>query len=327
MAVTVSEIGETQFGTVIGFDSVTVTQRAVCEGAVTVSGGGTLPFGAITGGWTGPLQISPPCGPTNGNCGALYIERDDSIGSAQTMINNIARGSDRLLQKHHGDETDPDIGTPAYFNSTGASQAVDCSTVTAGTACNIVSTDTGVSAAHLGEGFFDRLDADPGASCTFSYKGGTLNCDTPTDVLGASWTPLLTQFPSRPAFWVEAVYGTYDAVNTNRHYWYDGVVAKCDSPRRGGVPVVTSDLDWKIGSAHTGWPAGKKDMKVVGMLDVIVEQPYSSADFKGNKNLKTATASVIWYGPNATCVDGTPVGVLNGVPPGTGEITVKLIAG
>ena len=90
---------------------------------------------------------------------------------------------------------------------------------------------------------------------------------------------------------------------------------------------MTSNLNWDLGDAHTGWPNGKKDMKIVGMLDVIVEEPYDAGDFQGNKNLKTAGASVIWYGPNAQCANGAAVGVLNGVPAGGGSTSVKLIAG
>lgn len=311
MSVTVSELAETEFGSVVGFDSVNVVQTAVCEATTTASGGGTLPFGAITGGWTGPLQISPPCGPASGNCGALYIERDDTSGAGNTLIKNISDGSDRDLT--------------AWLGSIAGSS--NCSSVSAGDSCSILETDTGVSAAHLGNGFFDRLDGDPGASCTFSYKGGTLNCDTPTNILGATWTPLMTAFPSTPTWWDVQLYGTYNATNTDRHYWHDGVIAKCDSPRLGGVPIVTSNMDWDLGDAHTGWPSGKKDMKIVGMLDVIIEEPYDSGDFFGNKNLQTASASVVWYGPNAVCADGSAIGILNGVPAGGSDTTVKLIAG
>jgi hypothetical protein len=311
MSVTVSERSETEFGAVLGASSVNVVQQGICEANKSSGGGGTLPFGAITGGWTGPLQISPPCGPSSGNCGALSIPRDDTSGAGNTLIKNISDGSDRMLA-----------------GSLGASaSATACTAVSAGDTCHIVDTDTGVSASHLGNGFFDRLDGDPGATCTFPYKGGTLNCDTPTQILGSGWTPLMTAFPAAPSWWDTRLYGAYNATNTNRHFWYDGVVAKCDSPRRGAVPIVTENLNWDLGDAHTGWPNGKKAMKIVGMLDVIVEEPYSSGDFQGNKNLKTASASVIWYGPNAVCANGAAVGVLNGVPAGSGSTAVKLIAG
>lgn len=310
MSVVVSEQADTDFAAAIGASQVTVTQDAVCQANSTGGGGGTLPFGAITGGWTGPLQINPPCGPSSGNCGALWITRDDTSGTAATLIKNISDGSDRMLEGSLGS----------------ASSAVACSSVSAGDTCHIVETDTGVSASHLGNGFFDRLNK-PGATCTFSYKGVTLDCDTPSQILGGGWTPLMTQFPSAPAWWDTRLYGAYNATNTNKHYWYDGTVAKCDSPRRGAVPIVTSNLNWDLGDAHTGWPNGKKDMKIVGMLDVIVEEPYDSGDFKGNKNLKTAAASVIWYGPNAKCANGAAVGILNGVPAGGGSTSVKLVAG
>ncbi len=311
MAVLVSEQADTDFAAAVGVGQVTISQEAICEANSSGGGGGTLPFGAITGGWTGPLQINPPCGPTNGNCGALWIPRDDTSGTAATLIKNISDGSDRMLEGSLGS----------------AASAVNCSSVSAGDTCHIVETDTGVSASHLGNGFFDRFDNDPGATCTFSYKGGTLNCDTPSQILGAAWTPLMTAFPTAPTWWDSRLYGSYDATNTSKHYWYDSVVAKCDSPRRGAVPIVTANLNWDLGDAHTGWPSGKKDMKIVGMLDVIVEEPYDSGDFQGNKILKTAAASVIWYGPNAKCANGAAVGVLNGVPAGGGSTSVKLIAG
>ena len=311
MSVIVSEQADTEFAAVLGAGSVTVTQHAVCQANKTSGGGGALPFGAITGGWTGPLQINPPCGPSSGNCGALAIPRDDTSGAGNTLIKNISDGPDRVLA-----------------GSLGASTlATSCSSVSAGDTCHIVETDTGVSASHLGNGFFDRLNNDPGATCTFSYKGGTLNCDTPSQILGAAWTPLMTAHPTKPGWWDTRLYGAYNATNTTKHYWYDGIVDKCDSPRRGAVPIVTSNLNWDLGDAHTGWPNGKKDMKIVGMLDVIVEEPYDSGDFQGNKILKTANASVIWYGPNAVCSNGAAVGVLNGVPAGTGATAVKLIAG
>lgn len=311
MAVIVTERAETDFARVIGADTVNIVEQAVCEGSVTASGGGTLPFAAITGGWTGPLQINPPCGGSSGNCGALYIERDDVNGAGNTLIKNIAEGADRLLAGSLGSSA----GVPS------------CDAVSAGDTCSIVSTDTGVSASHLGNGFFQRLDGDPNASCTFNYKGGVLNCDSHSDILGASPMALMTAFPSAPTWWDTDLYGAYNATNTNKHFWYDGVVAKCDSPRLGGIPIISDNLDWDLGDAHTGWPDGNKDVKIVGMLDVIIEEPYGASDFQGNKNLKTAAASVIWYGPNATCANGANIGVLNGVPPGGGKTTVKLIAG
>lgn len=311
MRVAVTEISGTSFGRVLGAESVTIGQEAFCRKAVEISaGGGMLPFIAITGGWTGPLQIAPPCGPNSGNCGQLVVPRDDVNGVGPTLINNIASGIDRLLV--------PSLGP--------ASNAVNCASVSAGEECSIGLSDPGVSASHAGNGFFDRLDNDPGATCTFSYRGGTLNCDTPGQVLGGTWTALRTAFPTKPGWWDERLLGTYNATNTNLHYWYDGVVAKCDSPRLGGVPIVSENLNWNLGDPHEGWPNGKKDVKVVGLLDVIIEDPNAANDFQGNRNLQYASASVVWYGPNAVCADGSPIGVLNGVPPGrTAEDVVRLV--
>ncbi len=310
MKVSVLEASDTRFGAVLGFQSVQVVQEAHCEGGLFVAGGGVLPFGAITGGWTGPLQIDPPCGPSNGNCGSLAIPRDDVLGAGPQMIKNIAGGPEPTLVQSRGP----------------ASGAADCRSITSGGSCSILETDTGVSAAQLGQGLFDRLNNDPGATCTFSYQGGTLNCDSPSQILGGAWTPLMTEFPTKPGWWDERLLGTYNATNTNKHYWYNDDIAKCDSPRLGGIPIVTDDLDWELGDPHTGWPNGKKAMKVVGMLDIIIEEPYDAGDFEGNKNLKTAGASVVWFGPKASC-DGHPIGVLNGVDPSTATNAVRLVAG
>jgi Flp pilus assembly protein TadG len=311
MHVVVTERAATQFGRVVGAQAVDVTQEAFCTWEAKNSGSGSLPFGILPGGFGGGLFGPNPCGTNSGNCGSLFIARDDTTGSGPTMIENIARGADRQL-------------APWLGNITGAT--LNCASVGSGDTCHIVSTDTGVSAAHMGQGFFERLRNDPGASCTFSFGGSLLNCDTPAQVLGATPTPLFSAFGSQPAWWNTSLYGPWTAAATASHYWYDGVIAKCDSPRLATVPIVSQDMSWDLGDPNPGWPPGNKDMKIVALVNVILVDPNAANDFQGSGNLKRATVVVMWYGPNAVCTDGTPFGVLNGVT-GIPVKAVKLVAG
>jgi hypothetical protein len=64
-------------------------------------------------------------------------------------------------------------------------------------------------------------------------------------------------------------------------------------------------------------------------VDIIVLDPNDNSDFTGNGNgqaAKTVTSDIIWYGPNAVCSDGSPLGVLNGITE-TFVPKVKLVAG
>lgn len=148
MKVVVREQSDSFFSRALGSNGIPVSQEAFCRVTAQSTGGGGLPFGALPGGWQGGLQAPNPCGTNSGNCGALSIPRDDVSGASATLIKNIAQGSDRDLTAWLG-------------NSAGAA---NCSSVSAGEACSIIKTDTGVSAAHLGEGFLQRLENDPGGS-------------------------------------------------------------------------------------------------------------------------------------------------------------------
>lgn len=113
-----------------------------------------------------------------------------------------------------------------------------------------------------------------------------------------------------------------------QHYFYNGVVEKCDSPRLASVPIVSPNLNWNYGDSHSGWDNGSTELKIVGFVDVIVEEPYDSGDWTGQSNFHTAGASVIWFGPDATCgEDGPEIGMLNGAPLFEGVDWVRLIAG
>jgi len=290
MWVGVTEQSETWFARAIGVDSVTVFQEAWCRVLETSVGGG-LPFGATPGGFNGDLQNLNPC--ETGNCGPLFIPRDDVSGGGPTLIKNIAEGPDRLLQ--------------ASWGSSAA--AVSCSLVSAGQACHLVQTDTGVSAAHLGEGMLQRLeDTEPPANCTFIFKGSRrINCDLPAQVLGSTPTAL----SSRPTAWDDRLHGDFDNIDTSNHYYFEGAIAKCDSPRLGFMPIVSQDLEWKPGDPLPPFPNGKKDMKVVGFYWVIIRNPNVANDWKGNGTLKVSTIDIIWFGPKTTCENGDSIDFAN----------------
>lgn len=286
MQVTVTETDQAAFGRVLGAGAVPVQQTAYCK--VFSAGGGTLPFGALPGGWAGGLQAPNPCGTNSGNCGALFIDRiDGTTGNNSILIKNISEGSDRDL-------------TP-WLGSLGAGSN-HCTTSNA-VVCHVVETDTGVSAGALGQGFVDRFDDDPKRSCTMVVGGEQLNCDSPSQVLGGAPQSLFTAMGgAQPAWWDTSLYGPWTATDTAAHYYWDTVIAKCDSPRLGAIPIVSEDMDWDLGDPNPGWPNGKKDMKIVGMYNVIITDPNDTGDFLGNGNLKNAASILMWYGPNARCV-------------------------
>jgi Flp pilus assembly protein TadG len=310
LQVTVTERAPAYFGRAVGVASTDITQTATCQVEVTSSGGGALPFGILPGGFAGGLFGPNPCGSNSGNCGSLFVARSDVNGTGPTLIKNIGEGADRVLQ-------------PWLGPLSGSSR--NCDAVGSGEVCHVISTDTGVSAAHIGQGYVNRLRDDPGADCTLSVGGATLNCDTQAQILGAAPTPLSTVFGAAPVWWVPSLYGAWPP-SPSVHFYYDGVIAKCDSPRLATVPIVSSNLNWTIGDPNPGWPNGKKDMKIVGMVDVIIVDPNDAGDFLGSGNLKASSAIVMWYGPNARCATGGAYGLLNGAG-GIPIKTVKLVAG
>jgi len=284
MYVRVTEIQDTWFAKVLGQDQVTVVQEAWCRVNSQSSGTG-VPFGAPLGGFTGGIFGPNPCGSNSGNCGSLWIPRDDVGGTSATLINNIALGPDRDLDDWLG-------------HSSGSSF---CGSVSAGDTCHRLDTDTGVSAAHLGEGFLQRFENDPGATCVTTVSGRQINCDNPSQVLGSAPTPLMTAFGSAPSFWIPSIHGAYNGANTTNHYYYDGVIAKCDSPRLARMPIITENLNWDIGDADTDWPNGNKEVKIVGFYWIVIVNPNGSSDFNGSGNLKNSDGIVVWFGPNAEC--------------------------
>jgi hypothetical protein len=228
-----------------------------------------------------------PC--ETGNCGPLFIDRDDVSGTSSILIKNIADGPDRTLA--------PWLG---MFNGS----EVDCNlpSTSAGDTCHIVQTDTGVSASHLGEGLLQRLEKLQGnEDCIDDFKGRDFNCDETADILGSAPTPLSPS--NKPAAWDDSLHGDYATADLSNHYFFDGTVEKCDSTRLGFMPIVSEDLDWNLGDPSPPFPNGKKTVKVVGFYWVIIVDPNDPGDWQGSGNLKESSADIIWFGPNAKCED------------------------
>lgn len=282
MRVTVSETDPTTFGRVLGAEDVSISQEAYCK--VFASDGGDVPFGALPGGWGGGLQAENPCGESSGNCGRLYVPRADTSGAGPTTIKNIAEGLDRTLS--------PSLGS-----------LVACDSVGADGQCNVVDTNTGVNANALGQGFRDRLDNPTPDALTFTFGGNQYDADTASQVLGSAAAPLTTQ----PAGWEPWIHGEWGTADVSNHFYWNEVIAKCDSPRLVSFPIVSSDLSWSEAKYNNGdpypdWPPGNDQMLVVGTYNGILIKPNSSGDFLGNGNLKEASSAIIWFGPDARCV-------------------------
>ena len=329
MRVTVSEASETRFGKVLGADSVQITQEAICSGSP--GGGiGALPFGVLPGGFEGGVFGPNPCGQNTGNCGALDLPRDSMGAGADTTEENIAEGAERLLTTHLGPEGttyfDPDAGTSIA--------TVECTSVSDGQTCSVANTKTGVNAGKLGAGF-RRLLETTDTNCGEFVSGTRLDCSTVDDILPPADQQSLDEANSGslPPNWTagdkagfESLFGPWGDIDSSWIY-YDGEEVDCTSPRLAIVPVVAYDLDWDLDDVNPGWPTGKKDMKVVGLLNVIITEPFTAADFEPGGALKHAAVQVVWFGPNATCSDGQPIGVYNGVPYTPTSTGVKLVSG
>lgn len=301
MRVVVTEGNKPQFGALFT-DRVDVVQSATCSTAQATEGPGALPFGALVGTFSGDLF---DCGKKiTGNCGALRIDGNGGDVFRDTMT----AGGGQELEKHHGDGSDPDGDTG--HNLTNCPEASG--------PCSRANTETGNMEGPFNQGLATRLSNIDGATC---QQNGDFNCDSLTQVLGGNTAVKLetlwategdvpADFP-RAEFivkgWQESLYGAY-ADAKDDHYWYDGGGIKCDSPRLGTVPIVVYDDDWALGDGGTNWPNGSKKMKIVGFYTVYIDEPDDRSDI-GNGNatgLGHVTSNIIWFGPNATCDDGSP---------------------
>jgi hypothetical protein len=87
--------------------------------------------------------------------------------------------------------------------------------------------------------------------------------------------------------------------------WYDDVIQNCASPRLARIPII-AQLDWSPGAALDLPPGNQDPVKVVGFYSIIIDDPdgdpSASSDLTNSDALKTVSAVVVWYGPNARCV-------------------------
>ena len=59
-------------------------------------------------------------------------------------------------------------------------------------------------------------------------------------------------------FWETSLNGAYNAANTTSHFYFDGVIAKCDSPRLATIPIVSENLNWDLGDPNPAGPTGRR---------------------------------------------------------------------
>lgn len=318
MSVVVSERAGTEFARVIGADSVTITQNAVCLGVKATAGTGVMPLGALPGTFSGDLFDC--AAKVTGNCGAIGAPNPGANGWRDA----IEKGMDADVSKHHGNWGTNDLHTDL--------PGIEC--VSVGQSCNAADSEPGNMAGPFNQGLANLLSDVSNADCV---ENGVFNCDSMSQVLGGHNADLLetlwplsppADFPGgfiEPAGWHDSLYGLYSTAK-GQQYYYDGDDIKCDSPRLATVPIVVFDDDWAIGDGGSTWPAGRKRMKIIGFYTVYIREPANQSDIgNGSANgLGQIVSDVIWFGPNATCEDGStfaPLGSIN-VPAG-----VKLIAG
>lgn len=300
--VTIDLDREAEFGKAIGSETIGVSATATATCSARREGVGAIPFGVPPSGFEGGLQAPNPCGENSGNCGRMYAHRLDGIGDVGVDTRrNIAGGTDRLLI--------PTTMGP-YIN---------CSVEITEPECNVLPSNTGVSAGQLGDGFIDRFSNLEGStfSSQFTYKSNMLNGDTLDDVLGtATSTSLAAKFPGNkaPSQWDPGLHGDWGDVDLTNHVWVEGEIAKCDSPRLASTLIVTADMTYNPatytpGSGHPDpWPSGSQPMKVLGHYFIYIEDPNDADDFQGSGNLKTASAVVLWLDAGVTCADDTMPG-------------------
>lgn len=274
---------DAEFGQAIGTERLEVGASATASCTTYAGGAGAIPFGSPPSGFNGGLQKENPCGENSGNCGRLYALRLDGYGEVGIdTINNIAYGTDRLLI--------PWKTGDSYIN---------CS-LTTSVECNVLPSNTGVSAAHLGQGFRLRFLEPTGATSTFTFQGLEYNGDSLAEVLGpdATSTPLFAA--GKPPEWDEGIHGPWSQAAVQNHFWISGTIEKCDSPRLASIVIVTDDMNYDPAFYVPGnpypdpWPNGSKNMKVLGHYYIYIADPDNGNDFIGSGNLKTASSHVLW---------------------------------
>ena len=312
---------EGEISPVIGVNNIDVAARAVASCVLNAGGGGDIPFGAPGGGdFTGIAQTLNPCG--TGNCHALRIPRDDINGLNNQLIRNIALGSQPELVASWNDET-----------STPVCQAGDSQ-------CTVLDAKQGVAAGPLSTGLIRGSKAQvidgrlENLASALTPEGQVFQTPMNRDEDGDEYWHILDGISGQTGSkvivgldairaavgntigwvskWQDEVHGDFDTVKDpqNRHIYYDGVVRKCDSPRIAEVPIVTNDLDWGPSDGPPPFlsPGNSGNVKVIGSYDLIIHQPIVAGDLAKSDTIKTINAWIVWYGPKATCANGSTPG-------------------
>jgi hypothetical protein len=324
MRVQVTSAEPRTFSRIWGSADVPVRQEAICESIPALGGPGVMPIYGLPGGFSGDLFDCAE--KITGNCGAI-----DSGSGGNAWRDALDDGIDAQFEKHHGNWTSPDADTGRV--------GTVCSPPSFANPCNAADTEPGDMSGPFNQGMANRLSRIAGADCV---QGGDFNCDSLSQVIHGGATPpaiptLASAFGGTPPSWWEpSIYGAYGTYSAS-HYYYDGDIEKCDSPRLATVPIMNFDPpppnppsgipnNWDIGGPRgtLGGP-GRKVMKIVGFYTIYIREPDNRSDVgNGNGNgLNQIVADVVWFGPNATC-DGNPV-QFHGGPPVPGS--VKLVDG
>ena len=195
----------------------------------------------------------------NGNCRPLELPREDGSGAGVWFIRNVAIGGQAQLFPVKAPVPPASLTVCAPFSGP----------------CTIVNQDQGVSTGQLSDGIargsgsagVDGRFENPVTSHTFnSLAGRILDGDTPEEILDPDYVlgdPLtfsglkglaLSGSP-QPAGWDPEVHGPWEPLDLVRHYYYNGTIAKCDSPRLGRIPII-AQVDW--GPGDPAQPAGRQ---------------------------------------------------------------------
>lgn len=315
MRVRVLESADTNFARALGAGTVNITQEAVCEAQKSTGGPGALPMGALAGLFSGDLFDC--AAKVTGNCGAIRLNGN----GADVFRDALAYGSPQEVEKHHGHQNTPDAQTGNVLT--------DCPT---GGPCNHPETETGNMVGPFTQGMTIRLSNIAGADC---IQNGDFNCDSLEQVLGGDPATLAEEFGNTAPSpfpsdyfqiqgWQPSLYGAYADAKDIQYYW-NGAGIKCDSPRLGTIPIVVSTKggsgrpNWNLGDPGTTWPNGNGDVKIIGFYSIYIREPANWDD-----GYSKVEADVVWFGPDATCEDGTPFSPTGSIPFTSG---VKLVDG
>ncbi|MDH3398089.1 MAG: hypothetical protein OEM81_09695, partial [Acidimicrobiia bacterium] len=140
-----------------------------------------------------------------------------------------------------------------------------------------------------------------------SLGGRILDGDAPEEILDPDYPMFsgVTGAPlgglGQPPGWDTDLHGLWPPADLDSNYYYNGTIAKCDSPRLGRIPII-AQVDWGPGQP-LNLPGGNSDpVKVVGFYLVALFDPNESSDFLNpSDSLKNLSGKVLWLGPDASC--------------------------